>query len=142
MNTTSQKVKLFNTIGALSVALAIFVQLGFVTVSTVSCFACDDKASISELNSCCSAKTEVDSDACSVNDGCCSSHQFNYTFYKKSASNDQVSFESDIQNCEIPVNELISLSFFHSRIAGLFANAPPWSGSGIQLLLNICKMTV
>ncbi len=125
---------------AMSLVVAVFLQMGFVSVTTMECFSSGTgKIFLGEKKSCCASETPASTET--VAPRCCDVFSSSATFHTYKPSQEQ-DVEIEIA-AAIPFTTQHSTPFaevFFQRFAQFHLKVPPVSGRDI--LINICKYTI
>lgn len=132
---------MFKRLGSVTLVLAIIIQYGFITVNTVSCYSCEDKASIAQVKSCCAHVVESENDACSVEDRCCSTDSESRSFYLMNNESEEISFEFIDLIQSVSIYYLIDQDADDELHTGNI-NGPPLIRNGQTILKEICKYSL
>lgn len=126
---------------AMALVVAVFLQMGFVSVTTMECFSSGkDKIFLGENKSCCAS--EAPNESQTLTPQCCDVSVSSATFYTYKPSQGQ-SVDFDI-SAAIPLGLPERLDFepvsFFQRFAISHLKVPPVSGR--QILILFCKYTI
>jgi len=118
------------------------VQSGYVSIEKVACGSCEDKVSLGDVNSCCSAAAGPSGDLCCIEQKCCKSEKSDYQVYRISQSLKKLTID-DLSIVYGFIATQWNFEFTLNPFTSWNIHGPPLiKESGRALLISICKYSL